>query len=158
MDYVKSIRKSLGNAPLILTGGRVILQNKHKEILLHKRTDFKDTWSLPGGIAELGESIDQTILREVKEETGLVMTDFQPIGFSSNPTYESFEYPNGDKVQLFAMLFHCTEWEGNLVGSASEGEELYFFSINALPKMRENELHSIAFFRKHQLSQKFMLF
>jgi 8-oxo-dGTP pyrophosphatase MutT (NUDIX family) len=49
-------------------------------ILLHRRTD-NALWSIPGGAMEVGESIAETIVREVKEETGLGA--WCPMGLSS---------------------------------------------------------------------------
>ena len=47
-----------------------VVLNQKGQILLVQRNDSK-AWSLPGGIVENGESPDQAVVREVKEETGL---------------------------------------------------------------------------------------
>ena len=51
--------------------GAVILEDD--KILLEKRKNSpsKGKWSVPGGLVELGENIEQAVIREVKEETGL---------------------------------------------------------------------------------------
>jgi len=51
-------------------------------ILLIKRdtVPFKGYWALPGGRAEPGETVEQTIVREVKEETGLDVAIIRKIG------------------------------------------------------------------------------
>jgi 8-oxo-dGTP diphosphatase len=51
---------------LIIRGSRILLVERGKEPL-------KGYWSLPGGILEVGETLDQAIRREVLEETGLVI-------------------------------------------------------------------------------------
>ncbi|MEA3318439.1 MAG: NUDIX hydrolase [Bacillota bacterium] len=54
--------------PFTLTSGAVIRDNKNK-ILLKK--DPSRGWELPGGIVEANETIEDAVIREVKEETGL---------------------------------------------------------------------------------------
>jgi 8-oxo-dGTP diphosphatase len=49
---------------LIFEGGRILLVERGKEPL-------KGYWSLPGGIVETGEKLEEGIRREVAEETGL---------------------------------------------------------------------------------------
>ncbi len=52
------------------------------KILLIKRNTipFKGYWALPGGRMDPGETIEQTIVREVKEETGLDVVVVSLIG------------------------------------------------------------------------------
>ncbi|MFR2535207.1 MAG: NUDIX domain-containing protein [Clostridia bacterium] len=56
--------------PIIQDGAAIILVNSKQEILLQSRAD-RDKWGLPGGCQELKETFEQTIIREVKEETNL---------------------------------------------------------------------------------------
>jgi 8-oxo-dGTP pyrophosphatase MutT (NUDIX family) len=72
MGYIEELRKLVGNRPVILTGAKVIVFNALGQILLQYRTDTK-MWGLPGGLMELGESLEETALREVQEETGLTI-------------------------------------------------------------------------------------
>jgi ADP-ribose pyrophosphatase YjhB (NUDIX family) len=54
----------LGVGALIFNRGRIILVERGKEPL-------KGYWSLPGGVLETGETLEQGVAREVREETGL---------------------------------------------------------------------------------------
>lgn len=56
----------IGVGGVVVEGGRVLLVRRGHEPLLGK-------WSLPGGLIELGESLHAALVREVKEETGLVI-------------------------------------------------------------------------------------
>jgi mutator protein MutT len=52
----------------------IVLMSKDKKVLLTKRTQnisFPNAWVFPGGHVELGESLEQAVVRELKEETGI---------------------------------------------------------------------------------------
>ncbi len=57
-------RPVLGVGAIILDGDSVLLVERGREPL-------KGWWSLPGGVVETGEMLDQAVRREVREETGL---------------------------------------------------------------------------------------
>ena len=60
---------------IIVTGGAVI-KDEFGRILLQRRSDYGN-WGLPGGAMEPGESIEETMIREVKEETGITLKEYQ---------------------------------------------------------------------------------
>ena len=68
-EYVKSIRKYIGNERLILVGSGVLIY-KNGKVLLQKRRD-NGLWADHGGCVEIGESVEETAKRELFEETGL---------------------------------------------------------------------------------------
>lgn len=59
---------------LLQDGAAAIIVNKEGQILLQSRAD-NDRWGLPGGCQELGERFEDTIIREIKEETNLDITE-----------------------------------------------------------------------------------
>jgi len=68
----KTMRREFPEAPLVGVGavivedGRVLLVRRGTEPLLGK-------WTLPGGALEVGESLTEVVVREVREETGLTV-------------------------------------------------------------------------------------
>jgi len=59
-------RPLIGVGALIFQRGRILMAQRGKEPL-------KGWWSLPGGAVEAGESLETAVLREVQEETGLIV-------------------------------------------------------------------------------------
>ncbi|MFJ8512527.1 NUDIX domain-containing protein [Lysinibacillus xylanilyticus] len=59
---------------IIVTGGAII-KDENGRILLQRRSDYRD-WGLPGGAMQPGESIEETMVREVKEETGISIKEY----------------------------------------------------------------------------------
>ncbi len=55
--------------------GVIILDDKNR-ILLQRRGD-DGNWCIPGGSMELGEMVEETGIREVREETGLIVYDLK---------------------------------------------------------------------------------
>ena len=73
-SYLGQLRAVVGHRMLLVPGARVVLENHRGEILLQQRSDF-GVWGLPGGNAEIGESLATVAMREVQEETGLSVSN-----------------------------------------------------------------------------------
>jgi ADP-ribose pyrophosphatase YjhB (NUDIX family) len=65
-------------------GVAAVIPNGEGRILLQRRSD-NGLWGLPGGSVEIGESVRDAILREVREETGLSVEVVRLIGVYSDP-------------------------------------------------------------------------
>lgn len=95
--------------PIVGVGGVVIRQN-HVLLIRRGREPLKGEWSIPGGMLELGESLEEGIKREVLEETGL---NVQPL-----ETLTVFDrvQKNGKRVQYHYVIidYLCRPLTGRL--------------------------------------------
>jgi ADP-ribose pyrophosphatase YjhB (NUDIX family) len=102
MNYVKYIRDRVGNDVINLTGVNVLIINEKEEVLLQRRGTFPFKWGLVGGITELGESLEETAVREAKEKTGLDITELNLLGTTSGEECY-IDFPNGDKAYFITL-------------------------------------------------------
>lgn len=117
----------------VRVGVGVVIRGQDSTILLEKRRDC-GWWGLPGGRVEPGESLVDAAIREVLEETGLVVKVTHLIGVYSDPNGRIVTYPdNGDVVQLIDVVV-CARVLSGQVTCSHESEEVRFFSPSQLPE------------------------
>jgi ADP-ribose pyrophosphatase YjhB (NUDIX family) len=137
IDYLQNLRRFVGHDFLFSPGVSVIILDDSDNVLLgYHRT--LHVWTLPAGSMELGESLMQTVMREVREETSLQVVQSTPFALYSSPKYNTV-YPNGDQVQPVTAAFHASVWEGDLRADKDEILELRFFSIYGV--LRDEDVH-----------------
>lgn len=131
---------------VLLQDGAAVIVNEQGQILLQSRAD-RDKWGLPGGCQELGERFQDTIIREVKEETNLDVneSDLELIDIVSGASRRN-EYPNGDVVINNTALYCIRNYSGNLKWD-SESKEMKFFDLDNLSK-NQNDPDLIEIYKK----------
>lgn len=106
-----------------------LIFNDHGHILLGHRRDT-DWWNLPGGGMEAGETVDEAMCREVREETGLEVEVERLVGVYSKP-----------QKQEVVLTFRCRVTGGTLQPTEEASESCYFapgaLPHNTLPKHRQ---------------------
>ena len=118
-NYIKWLREKVGHAPVILVAAGAIIEGKDGTILFQQRGDRKKVvWGLPGGMMEVGENAEQTMRREVKEETGIDVTVKHFLGAYTNSPIDT--YPNGDKAHVVLFVFVCKSSGGILQADGKE--------------------------------------
>ncbi|WP_438311811.1 NUDIX hydrolase [Sporosarcina sp. FA9] len=135
MNYVKELRKLVGHRPLILPGSVVLILNNKNELLLQHRAD--GSWGLPGGIMELGESLEETARREVKEETGLDVGNLKLLNVFSGKDYY-LKVSNGDELYSVTAVYVTNEANGIIQIDHNESIDVQYFKLDALPKNLTN--------------------
>ena len=111
------------------TSTAIIPYPPDKMLLIKRNTiPFKGYWALPGGRMDPGETIEQTIVREVKEETGLAVTVVRVVGeYVEKGIKDDIEY------EYYPTCFVVRSIGGELKKQDSEIQEIQIFSLNALP-------------------------
>ena len=131
IEYVKNMRKYIGHERLLYVGACVFV-HKEGKLLLQKRID-NGFWCSAGGGTELGETVGETAIRELLEETGLTANSLELLGvFSGKELF--YTYPNGDMVGNVSVAYLCEDFSGELVRETNETSDLQWFEIDDLPE------------------------
>ncbi len=130
-NYIKKVRKKFGHDELILNYAGCIIFDEQDRLLLQKRADCNQ-WGFLGGMVEFGESVEETAIREVKEESGLDVDIISLYGVYSK--YFA-EFTNGDKAQPIVHLFKAKIIGGELIDKNDETAELQYFDLNEIPPL-----------------------
>ena len=99
--------------------GKVVVQDRLK------------SWcgiAFPGGHAEPGESIYDSAIREVWEETGLTVRNLTPCGFM-------YWFNNKTQDKYFTYFYKTTDFTGTLIDATEEGA-VFWTSLDSLDSMK----------------------
>ena len=129
--YINEMRKHVGHAPILTCACGVIVENRDGEILLQKRKD-NGRWAIIGGSMEMGESFEETVRREAKEESGLTLGELNLFKLVSGRD-RIIEYPNGDVVINNTALYCVKNYTGEVKWD-SESKDMRFFDLDNLPE------------------------
>ena len=130
MGYIGEMRKHIGHAPMLTAGATVVVLRDGK-LLMNLRSDT-NTWGIPGGAMELGETLEETAARELKEETDLTAEGFTLLHlFSGRDFY--FQYPNGDELWSVVALYLAEGVTGKPRITDGESRALRYFGKEELP-------------------------
>ncbi|MDA9643111.1 (deoxy)nucleoside triphosphate pyrophosphohydrolase [bacterium] len=118
---VKSKIVTVSAAAMVDVDNKVLIAQRQKDKFM------KDYWEFPGGKLEDGELPNECLIREIREELNIDISDscFTPI------TFTTFDYPN---FSVIIFLYICREWEG--VIQANEGQSLKWCRPNDLFKIK----------------------
>lgn len=97
----------------------VVTDDMGRIVLVHRRDN--DLWALPGGGMDLGESIVDCAVREVREETGLDVEVTGLVGVYTNPNHV-LAYDDGEVRQQFSLCFSTRLLGGTLATDAESSE------------------------------------
>ena len=123
--------------------GRVLVQER-----LPKPSNAWSGLTVPGGHVEPGETVVASVIREVREETGLTITDIVPAGYIQ-------WYPPERQSQYFVFLFKTSSYSGESQGS-SEGNVKWMTLDEMLSgKLAPNMKQYLAVFQNEDIPQAY---
>jgi 8-oxo-dGTP pyrophosphatase MutT (NUDIX family) len=107
----------------IVVAVTAFIQDDVGRLLMIRRTD-NDFYAIPGGAQEVGETISQTVVREVSEETGISVDVTELIGVYSDPAH-LIEFSDGEVRQEFSLCFRARPLMGEPRTSSESKEVLW---------------------------------
>lgn len=138
LAYIKEIRDLVGHRPLIMTSASGALLDQQGAVLLQERADTGD-WGFPGGYMEFGESFEQTVKREFKEDAGI---EIVPVNRLAILDQDFYTYPNGDRVQPINVFYLVEETSAkHYQPKVTETTTTKYFSLDEEPPRFFNGQH-----------------
>jgi ADP-ribose pyrophosphatase YjhB (NUDIX family) len=119
--------RALGVRPSV----SAVIFDRQGRLLLQQRSDGGQ-WGLPGGSVDIGESVTEAVVREVREETGLDVAVRRLIGVYSDPRWQVVRYPNGNVWHYVNVCFECVVRGGTLT-TCDETLALRYVPVGRLP-------------------------
>lgn len=125
--------------PFVTVDGLVPVDGKLVAVI-RRNPPFQGMPALPGGFLELGETMEQGVVREVREETGLETRVLRLVGVYSDPTRD----PRGHTVTAAYAL----ERTGGELRAASDAKDIALLDPDRLPRMAFDHARIVADWRR----------
>lgn len=111
----------------------LVLDTDNKILLVKESTDSR--WSLPGGWADVGFSPKETIIKEIKEETGLDAEVMELLAVFDKNKHDHPPEPH----YVFKMVFYCKALSTTLQ-KGFDVLDIGYFDIHDLPELSTNRI------------------
>ena len=119
---------------VILTNMCMIYDGKGNVVVQDRQNPDWPGIVFPGGHVDYGESFTDSVIREVREETGLIVSNLQICGIK--------DWMRDDGSRYVVILYKTNTFEGELT-SSDEGK-VWWASLDELPKMNlPRSMHSM---------------
>jgi len=104
----------------------IIIEFEDKGIILIKRKNPPYGWAIPGGFVEYGESLEETAIREAKEETGLDVTLIKQ--------FHTYSSPERDPRHHSITTVYIAKARGGTPRANDDAKEIGIFTQENLPQ------------------------
>ncbi len=113
---------------LELTNMVMVMDPETDEVVVIDRVRSWRGIAFPGGHTENGESIYDSAVREIREETGLTVRDLTPCGFM-------YWFNDETEDRYFTYFYKTTSYTGKLSEGTEEGR-VFWAKLSELPNMK----------------------
>jgi 8-oxo-dGTP diphosphatase len=110
-----------------LTVDGVLINDENILLVLRGNQPFKDSWALPGGFVDYGETTEEAVKREMHEETGLHIEITELFDVYSDPSRD----PRGHTISI---VYIVRKIQGRLKGG-DDASDAKFFQVSDLPPL-----------------------
>lgn len=108
--------------------GAIIVSNGKVLMVKRKRNPHRGTWMFPAGFVEFGEHPEDTLIREVKEETGLKVREYKYFSLLQSPD-------DPRSPGHFSIFYRVTDYTGEIINDVKENLRIQWFPISNLPSI-----------------------
>jgi 8-oxo-dGTP pyrophosphatase MutT (NUDIX family) len=129
-DYLRRVREKVGHELLLMPAVTALVFDEAGRLLLQHHGDT-GRWVTPGGSVDPDESPSDAVVRELWEETGLVVEPVALAGVFGGRDYR-VHYRNGDVVSYVMIAIECRVTGGALAPDGEESLELRWVSAGEL--------------------------
>jgi 8-oxo-dGTP pyrophosphatase MutT (NUDIX family) len=129
-DYVRGLRQKIGTTVLEIPTVSVLTFDDDGRVLLVRHVEGND-WTTPGGMIEPYETPSNAAVREMWEETGLLVSLTRIVGVFGGELCAS-TYSNGDRVSWVSTVFQGRPVGGVLKPDGEEALDARYFAREQL--------------------------
>ncbi|CDL81835.1 nucleoside triphosphatase NudI [Xenorhabdus szentirmaii] len=129
-----------------------IIQNNGEYLLCKMASDrgvFPGQWALSGGGMESGETMEEALRREIREELGdaLEITEVKPWAFRDDIRVKTYSDGTTEEIYMIYLIFDCISANRDITFN-EEFQEIAWVSPEAMKDMDLNEATRITFTKK----------
>lgn len=104
-----------------------LIRNRGNKILLLDRVNIPYGWAGPAGHVDKGETLDESLIRETKEEVGLDLIDYKLVGHELVP-WNNCRKHKGHEWHIYEVI----KWQGELIPPSKEAKDIKWFTVNEI--------------------------
>lgn len=117
--------------PIVSVGG-VVIRDDRVALVQRRHPPLQGAWSLPGGVVDVGETLESAVAREVYEETGLVV-DVGPVVEVLDRIHRD---DHGRVEYHYVIIDYLCAWREGELASASDAAAAQWVTVADLDHLR----------------------